>query len=168
MSSRRFQKPIRIKGQRLVLTKKMIEDAQSQTKSNMAAARWLGVNYLTYRKYARMYGVFEKHLNQSGVGIKKGYGKWSKPLDEILDGSKTYRMRPSYIKKRLIKEKWVEGECSSCGYNEIVMNKESVALRLDYVDGNVTNNHLDNIRLLCPNCYLSYNGHMPSAERFYK
>ena len=77
-------------------------------------------------------------------------------------------MRPSYIKKRLIKEKWVEEECSSCGYNEIVMNKESVALRLDYVDGNVTNNHLDNIRLLCPNCYLSYNGHMPSAERFYK
>ena len=35
-------------------TKKMIEDAQSQTKSNSAAARWLGVNYLTFRKYAKM------------------------------------------------------------------------------------------------------------------
>ena len=43
----------------------MIEDAQSQTKSNMAAARWLGVSYLTYRKYAKMYGLFEKHLNPS-------------------------------------------------------------------------------------------------------
>ena len=78
MSSRNFQKPIRIKGHRLVLTKKMIEDAQSQTKSNMAAARWLGVSYLTYRKYAKTYGLFEKHLNPSGVGIKKGYGKWIK------------------------------------------------------------------------------------------
>ena len=100
MSSRNFQKPIRIKCHRLVVTKKMIEDAQSQTKSNMAAARWLGVSYLTYRKYAKMYGLFENHLNPAGVGIKKGYGKWLKPLDEILDGSKKYRLRPAYIKKR--------------------------------------------------------------------
>ena len=108
MSSRNFQKPIRVKGHRLVLTKKMIEDAQSQTKSTMAAAKWLGVSYLTYRKYAKMYGLFEKHLNPSGLGIKKGYGKWQKPLDEILDGSKKYRLRPAYIKKRLIKESWVQ------------------------------------------------------------
>ena len=168
MSSRNFQKPIRIKGKKLVLTKKMIEDSQSQTKSNMAAARWLGVSYLTYRKYARIYGLFERHLNPAGVGIKKGYGKWLKPLDEILDGSKKYRMRPNYIKKRLIKEKWVEEECNSCGYNEIVMGKDKVALRLDYEDGDVTNNNLINIRLLCPNCFLSHNGHMPSSERFYK
>ena len=66
MSSRNFQKPIRVKGVKLVLTKKMIEDAQSQTKSNMAAARWLGVHYLTYRKCAKMYGLFDTHLNQSG------------------------------------------------------------------------------------------------------
>ena len=85
MSSRNFQKPIRIKGKKLVLTKKMIEDAQSQTKSNMRpAARWLGVSYLTYRKYAKIYGLFEGHLNQSGVGIKKGYGRWIKSLDQIL------------------------------------------------------------------------------------
>ena len=58
MSSRNFQKPIRIKGKKLVLTKKMIEDAQSQTKSNMAAARWLSISYLTYRKYAKLYGLF--------------------------------------------------------------------------------------------------------------
>ena len=168
MSSRNFQKPIRIKGKKLVLTKKMIEDAQSQTKSNMAAARWLSVSYLTYRKYAKIYGLFEGHLNQSGIGIKKGYGRWIKSLDQILDGSKKYRMRAGYIKKRLIKEKWVEEECGSCGYNEMVIGKESVALRLDYIDGDITNNTLENLRLLCPNCYLSHNGHMPSSERFYK
>ena len=26
----------------------------------------------------------------------------------------------------------------------------------------------ENLRLLCPNCYLSYNGHMPSSGQFYK
>jgi len=168
MSSRNFQKPIKIKGRRLVITKKMIEDAQANTKSNMAASRWLGINYLTYRKYARIYGIFEKHLNPSGVGIKKGYGKWQKPLDELLSRERTYKLRPGYIKKRLLAENWVPEECNSCGYNEIVMGKDKVALRLDFVDDNVLHTHLDNIRLLCPNCYLSYNGHMPSSERFYK
>jgi hypothetical protein len=27
---------------------------------------------------------------------------------------------------------------------------------------------LDNLRLLCPNCYLSFNGHFPSSGVFYK
>ena len=65
MSSRNFEKPIKIKGRRLVVTKKMIEDAQEHTQSNMAAARWLGINYLTYRKYAKIYNIFERHLNPS-------------------------------------------------------------------------------------------------------
>ena len=168
MSSRNFEKPIKIKGRRLVVTKKMIEDAQEHTQSNMAAARWLGINYLTYRKYAKIYNIFERHLNPSGVGIKKGYGKYQKPLDEILNRQRNYKIRTSYIKKRLVNEKWVEEECSSCGYNEVVLEKTSVALRLDYIDGDPLNTHMDNLRLLCPNCYLSYNGHMPSAERFFK
>ena len=37
---------------------------------------------------------------------------------------------------------------------EIVFGKDKVALRLDYEDGDVTNNNLINIRLLCPNCFL--------------
>ena len=84
MSSRKFQKPIRIKGHRLVLTKKMIEDAQSQTKSNMAAARWLGVSYNTYKKWAKYYDVFDQHKNQSGVGIKKGWASYKIPIDDII------------------------------------------------------------------------------------
>ena len=73
MSSRNFEKPIKIHGRRRVITKKMIEDSQAVTKSNAEASRWLSINYLTYRKYAKMYGLFEGHLNQGGVGIKKGY-----------------------------------------------------------------------------------------------
>ena len=78
------------------------------------------------------------------------------------------RLGLGYSKNRLVDEGWTQEECSSCGYNEMVIGKDSVALRLDYIDGDVTNNHLDNLRLLCPNCFLSHNGHMPSSERFYK
>ena len=168
MSSRNFEKPIRIPGKHSVITKKMIEDAQSVTKSNSEAARWLGVHYLTYRKYAKMYGVWEQHLNQKGVGIKKGYGKYRKPLDELLSSDRKIRLTKRYLKKRLVEENWVEEECSSCSYNEIVMGKDNVALLIDFIDGDNDNTKLDNIRLLCPNCYLSYNGHMPSSGQFYR
>mgnify|MGYP004140561109 CR=1 FL=1 len=168
MSSRNFEKPLKIHGRRKVITKKMIEDAQSNTKSNMAASRWLGINYLTYRKYAKVYGLFERHLNPSGVGIKKGYGKYRKPLDELLASDRKVKLTKGYLKKRLIADSWTEEECNSCGYNEIVMGKNGVALLIDFIDGNSSNSKLDNIRLLCPNCYLSYNGHFPSSVTFLK
>ena len=168
MSSRNFEKPIKIQGRRKVITKKMIEDSQVVTKSNAEASRWLGINYLTYRKYAKLYGLFDRHLNQKGVGIKKGYGKYRKPLDELLSSDRKIRLTKRYLKKRLVEENWVQEECSSCGYNEIVMGKDNVALLIDFIDGDNENTKLDNIRLLCQNCYLSYNGHMPSSGQFYK
>ena len=52
--------------------------AMSKTKSNAAAARWLGVGIDTYRKYAKRYiceetgkTLWEKHKNVAGKGIKK-------------------------------------------------------------------------------------------------
>ena len=43
-----IRKPIHIPGRRFVITKRMIEEAQKNTKSNMSAARWLEVSYNTY------------------------------------------------------------------------------------------------------------------------
>ena len=94
------------------------------TKSNSAAARWLGVHYLTYRKYAKIYGLWERHLNPEGVGIKKGYGKYRKPLDQLLSKeNRKIRLGLTYLKNRLIDEGWVQEECSSCGYNEVVLER---------------------------------------------
>ena len=57
-------RPISIPGRRKVITKNMILESQKHTKSNMEAARWIGVSYNTYRKWAKYYNVFEQHLNQ--------------------------------------------------------------------------------------------------------
>ena len=71
MSDRSFIRPVRIPGKRFVLTKGMIEESQKHSKSNMEAARWLKVSYNTYKKWAKYYNLFEQHLNQSGVGVKR-------------------------------------------------------------------------------------------------
>ena len=74
MSDRSFIRPIRIPGKRFVLTKNMIEEAQSHTKSNMAAAKWLNVSYNTYKKWSTYYGLFEENLKAINTYNKRGKG----------------------------------------------------------------------------------------------
>ena len=98
-----IQKPINIPGRRKVLTKNRILESQKHTKSNMEAARWLEVNYNTYKKWAKYYGVFEQHLNQKGVGIKKGFGKWRVNVEDSVLGKRKPPKRWSHkvVKKQL-------------------------------------------------------------------
>ena len=163
-----IRRPIHIPGRRFVLTKRMIEEAQLQTKSNMAAARWLSVSYNTYKKWAKYYGIFEEHKNQSGIGVKKGWASYKIPIDDILNGKRENKYSLSVFKKRLIEEGYFQEECSHCGYNETNLLTEKVCLTVDFNDGNTKNNNIGNIRLLCPNCYLSFNGRFTSSKTFCK
>ena len=40
----------------------MILEAQKHTKSNMAASRWMGVTYNTYKKYAKITQKLQKKI----------------------------------------------------------------------------------------------------------
>ena len=165
-----IQKPIKIPGRRKVITKNMILRAQENTNSNMSAARWLEVSYNTYKKWAKYYGVFEQHLNQEGVGIKKGWATYKVPVDDIITGKRQPPRRWSHkvLKKRLIEDGYFNEECSNCAYSEENIQTGKVCLSIDFQDGNHKNFKIDNLRLLCPNCYLSYNGRFPSSKTFCK
>ena len=77
-----------------ILTKEDIERAQTMTRSNMAASRYLHVSYNHYKKYAKMYknedGVtlLEAHMNQEGKGIPKHLTNGGKepPLMDLIEG----------------------------------------------------------------------------------
>ena len=70
--------------------------------------------------------------------------------------------------KRLIEEGYFQEECSHCKYNEVNLMSEKVCLGLDFIDGDTKNCKLDNIRLLCPNCYLTFNGSFSKSKLFCK
>ena len=72
------------------------------------------------------------------------------------------------LKKRLIDNGYLQEECSNCGYNEVNVATQEVCLNVDFVDGNNKNISLDNVRLLCANCYLSFNGSFPKSKVFCK
>ena len=158
-------KPIRIKGRRVVLTEKMISDSHEVTKSNMEAARWLGVSYNTYKKWAKYYG-----LNQEGYGIKKGWSSYKVDLNEIITGNRKLPNKYSHsvLKNRLIDEGYLQEECHKCGYNEENLKTGKVCLKLNFNDDDSKNLKLENLNLLCPNCYLSINGFFHKSKHFCK
>lgn len=73
--------------------------------------------------------------------------KWNSiTVPEILSGSGSeYTCKIYLIKTR--------GEfCEVCKHPNI-WNDKRLVLQLDHVDGNSDNNHLINLRLICPNCH---------------
>ena len=161
-------KPLHIPGRRFVLTKKRILEAQRSTKSAMAAARWLSVSYNTYKKWAKYYDVFDNHLNQSGVGVKKGWATYKIPLEDIFEGKRSCNYTLPTLKKRMIEEGYAKEECYSCGFNEGRVTDGKIPLTIDFIDGDSDNKSLENMRLLCANCYFVHNGFFYNSKVFVK
>lgn len=145
-----------------------IKEAQVKARSAMEAARILGVSYNTYKKYAKLYGIFEDLKNPEGVGIQKGFnikkGKYS--LDDILKGD--YPDYPVWkLKRRLISNGYMLEKCNECGFEERRLTDHKVPLVLDHMDGDRTNHKYDNLRMLCLNCSFLINGNLTGPKKEY-
>lgn len=132
--------------------------AQAISKSEAEAAERLGVSFMTYRKYAKLYGVYGRVSNKAGRGIDKSIknedtGKY--PLNQILDG-KFPNYSTNRLKVRMLRGKRVEEKCNKCGFSEKRITDNTVPLMLNYIDGNEKNKKRENIELLCYNCYYLY------------
>ena len=138
------------------LSKEQIVAAQAKTKSNMAAARYLHVSYQHYKRYAKLYKLFDGHKNQSGKGIPKflkGTGKEPALLDIIEGRVSSAHFTPSKIKYRLIEEGYLSEQCSMCGFQERRVLDYKMPLLIHFKDNNKKNWKLDNLEMLCYNHY---------------
>jgi len=151
------------------LSKEDILRAMRFTKSNRAAARYLGVSYQHYKPWAKQYkaddgnidlpSLFELHKNQSGKGIPKFLpNKRKDPNVKLIieTGTGWESFTPEKIKSRLIAEAYLKDECYHCGFNERRVTDYKTPLLLHFKDENKCNYLLDNLELYCYNCYFLY------------
>ena len=148
------------------ITREQLLAAMKMTKSNMACARYLGISYMHYSRYAKSYideetgkTLFNLHKNQAGRGIRKHLGGKDPDLKALMDGElyvKSYNL--NRYKDRLIQEGYIEECCSSCNFNEQRVQDYKVPLLINFKDKNKQNWKVDNIELLCYNCYFLYIG----------
>ena len=138
-----------------MLVESEILAAQSISKTEAEVARRLGVSFMTYRKYSKMYGLYGRVANMAGKGVSKpirneNRGKF--PLDKILEG-KHPRYSTNRLKVRLLRSGKMLPQCNKCNFNEARIIDNQVPLLLNYKDANVANKKFENIEFLCYNCY---------------
>lgn len=145
------------------LSKEDILRAMRFTKSNRAAAKYLGCSYQHYKPFAKLHkdeetglSLFETHLNQCGKGIPKFLPNRRKEpnVKNIIEtGTGWESFTPEKIKARLIAESYLKEECYNCGFCERRVTDYKIPLLLNFKDGNKNNYLLENLELLCYNDY---------------
>lgn len=150
------------------LSKEDILRAMKVTLSNKAAARYLHVSYIHYKRFAQNFTdettgrtLFEMHKNQSGKGIPKfitNRGKEPALLDVIEGRVPIESYTPEKLKRRLLQEGYLYEYCNKCNFSERRVIDYKIPLLLNFKDGNKKNWNIDNVELLCYNCYFLYVG----------
>jgi hypothetical protein len=157
------------------LSEAVIRNAMRHTQSNFQAARYLNLTIETYRKYAKMYvdlesgkNLYELHKNNSGKGIKKVSWKHDISVEKINEimASESYRaVNFQKLKNRLIYEGILRMECYHCKHCEKRVVDYKQPLILNFIDGNKNNWQIENLRMLCYNCYFLFVGNLFSEKQ---
>lgn len=110
-----------------------------------------GGNYSQIHKYLERYKINHNHFKGAAWNKgMKGMSFYRQPLEEVLrKGSNCQSFK---LKKRLFFAGIKKPKCELCGWDE--MNKDGYQpLELDHVNGDSSDNRLENLRILCPNCH---------------
>ena len=144
-------------------TREELEAAAAKSSSIAGMCRVLnlvpcGGNYRIIHNAINKFQLDVSHFTGQGWNVNLKFKPFEqKPIEEILVEKSDYQ---SYkLKRRLIKEGIKKKFCESCGRSEWL--KQPIPLELHHINGNNSDNRLENLRLLCPNCHAltdSYRG----------
>ena len=143
--------------------KKELEEAVKNSWSIAEVLRRLNIipaggNYFTIKRYIKLWNIDTSHFTgQLWNKGKHAICNPAKSLQEILKEDSIYQ---SYkLAKRLIKEGIKESKCECCNLSK--WQNKPIPLELHHINGIHSDNRLENLQLLCPNCHAltdSYRG----------
>jgi len=116
-----------------------IEESESMSK----AAQSLHTSYNTFKKYAKLYGVWKPLPSNAGISrARKVTWNGNKPLDVEIQ-----------FQKELIKEFVLPQRCSCCGESRQRNSDLLSPLIVHFINGDTHDRKPSNLRFFCYNCY---------------
>jgi len=165
------------------VTQRLVRELLAQGISPQEVALRLGIRKSTVAYHSRRFGIepdlrfavrydwneigaaYDSGLSVRECMLRFGFSSdaWSKavargdvvprprirPLEEFLVAGR--QIGRCNLKRRLIAEGLKENRCEQCGITE--WQGKPLNMQLHHKDGDGTNNTLENLELLCPNCH---------------
>lgn len=163
-----MSKPLR-NGKRAIrapLASELLEAMAKARAGIHRAARMMGVSKPYFIKWAEKLIPLEfkeyRLKRLQGVGVTKGSVEIVdlpayKFAQKVLAGTKPAPRRwvlyPHERMRHLIRYGLLPTGCQLCGFNESRLTDYKSPLLVDFIDNNQSNWHIDNLRILCYNCY---------------
>lgn len=116
------------------------------------AATSIDMPYQSFINRAKRIGLYQPNQGGKNCSHPKRGDSNRIPLNDILNGTTQYKGSSSQLKRRLVNNGLLEDRCEKCGVGKEWCGM-SLTLQLDHINGDRTNNRLDNLRVLCPNCH---------------
>ena len=142
-----------MQGRAFKYTKERLEAAVSKTTSVQGVARIIlgkpvsGNQHQHIKKMIQKYGINHSHFlgHAHNKGMISNQRKLPNQIFIIGQRQKSAQLR------RALLESSIEYKCLICGIDKWKDGK--LNLEIDHIDGNSTNNKIENLRFMCPNCH---------------
>jgi 5-methylcytosine-specific restriction endonuclease McrA len=119
-----------------------VKGVVAASSSLLEASRILGVSRGIITRWVAEHGADVSHF-------RAGRGRPYK-MEDVLIKSPSL-VRKSSVKAVVLREGLLAYTCSSCGLSG-TWNGSKLTLELDHINGDRSDNRLENLRFLCPNC----------------
>ena len=143
-----------MKGVGFKYTKEKLESAVVQSTSIQDVARIIlgksvsGNQHQHIKRMTKKFGIDTNHFLGRGHYYSGKTSNRRKNPEQIFTIGQRQK---SALLRRALLESSVEYKCTICNINE--WKGDSLNLEIDHIDGNSTDNRLENLRFLCPNCH---------------
>lgn len=142
-------------------TKEQLEEAVKKSLAIAGVCRELkikacGGNYKTLNSKIKEWEIDINHFTGTAWNQGEHFRSFGKKydLEKVLIENSPYKNTNS-LKKRLYNEGLKSEECEICGITE--WNGKEIIFELDHINGDNTDNRLENLKVLCPNCHSQTN-----------